>query len=258
MRQSIALIVVAVSLLLPSLASATTQTASAGGVSATLSYTGGPGITTKDLRLSISQGGAVKYNQPVTSKLCFKTCSPESAHSVHVVLLSGNGAMEVVLDLFTGGADCCTIEQIFTPSASIGTYYLTQRNFGPGGAKLEDLSHNGSDELVGSDANFYCHFSACFASGLPIQIFSFTNTVITNVTRQYPAAIAKDAEGWWKAYTQHPSQGEGLIAAWAADENELGKSSAVASTLAAQVRARHITTSFVTQLKAFLRKHGYT
>jgi hypothetical protein len=246
-------------------AGAATQTAGFGGVRATLSYSGGIGPTIRNLRLRILQGGAVWYDKAITSRYCLgglHGCSPASPRALHVAYLEGNGAIEVVVDLFSGGADCCNIEQVFTPSSALGdTYFVTQRNFGPAGAKLEDLSRNGDRELVSGDAAFYCQFTACYASGLPIQIFGWGSLNFTNITRRYPAAIARDAARWWAAYRRHqtggPSGGEGVLAAWAADEELLGNASRVATTLASQVEAGHTTSGFVTALHAFLRRHGY-
>ncbi len=257
MRNLILLTTIGAVLLVPASAGAATQTASAGGVTATLSYTGGPGITTKNLRLSISQNGKVVYNQPVVSKACFKTCSPTPKGAVHVVYLEGTGALEVVVSMFTNGADCCGIEQVFTPSASMGTYYKAEHNFGPVGARLEQLTHDGHYELVSGDPFFYCQFSACFASGLPIQIWGWNAGSFIDLTRRFPALIAKDAAVWWSDYRKHLKQGTGLIAAWAADEDLLGKQATVASTLATEVRAHHISASFVSGLQHFLKTHGY-
>jgi hypothetical protein len=262
-RGSIAVALV-LSLALAGVASAAMQTASFGGVSAKLSYSGGIGPTIRNLRLTIHQGGALWYDEAISSRYCLGVhgCSPASPHAVHVAYLEGNGAIEVVVDLFSGGADCCNIEQVFTPSAALGdTYFVTERNFGPDGAKLEALSHGADRELVSGDPAFYCRFTACYASGLPIQIFGFAALTFTNITRRYPAAIVRDAARWWAAYRRHetggPSGGEGVLAAWAADEELLGNGSRVATTLASQVAAGHITSGFVTALHAFLRRHGY-
>lgn len=257
MRKLILLTTIAATLAAPGVASATTQTASAGGVTATLSYTGGPGITTKDLRLSIAQNGKVLYNQPIASKLCFKTCSPQPKQAVHVVYLQGNGALEVVVGLFTNGADCCGFDQVFTPSASMGTYYKAEHNFGPVGARLERLTNNGHYELVSGDPIFYCRFSACFASALPIQIWGWNAGSFIDLTRKFPAVIASDAAKWWAAYRKNLKQGTGLIAAWAADEDLLGKQATVTSTLSKEVSAHHISASFVASLQSFLKHNGY-
>jgi hypothetical protein len=235
----------------------TTATASAGGVTATLSYRDGPGITTKDERLTISQNGHIVYRQAVPARNCFKACSPDGKHPVHVVDLYGDGGEDVVLDLFSGGADCCTIEQVYVPSAAVNSYVLTQRNFGEAGAVLEDIGPKGRPEFVSGNGAFYCQFTFCAASGLPLQIFEFSAERFIDVTSQHPRLIAADASDWIKLYYKHPAEGQGVIAAWAADEENLGLGATVNTVLQLQTADGHLKAAFVRTLLSFLKKHGY-
>lgn len=59
-------------------------------------------------------------------------------------------------------------------------------------------------------------------AGAPIQVWSFGAKKFHNVTRSYPRQIAADAAQWWATFQQHLNDGEGVIAAWAADEDLLG------------------------------------
>jgi hypothetical protein len=244
-------------LAVPAAAAAATQTASSGAVTATLSYTGTPSIITKVLRLSISQSGSVVYDEAITSTLCGTICSPAIKDAVHVVDLAGDGTLEVVLDLWSGGANCCAIEQVYTLSSALSSYVLTERNFGNYGAVLRRLGRGTGYEFVSGDTAFYCDFTACAASGLPIQILSFSGLAFHNVTRSYPALIRKDAAVWWKAYQQHSAFGEGVIAAWAADQDMLDRRSTVSKRLAQLVSAHGLTASFVAGLQRFLKRLGY-
>jgi hypothetical protein len=256
---AVALVALAVSssavLVLPGAAAAKSYSAHAGGVTATLSFTDGPGITTKNERLTITAPGMPTYDQPVPAQGCFKVCSPGNQPVVQVADLYGDGEYAVVLDLWSGGADCCGIEQVYVPSASIHSWVLSTRNFGNYGARLVSLS--GHEVFLSGDNAFYCTFAACAASGLPIQIWSFTEDAFHNVTRSYPKLIAKDAAFWLKTYDKNISEGQGLIAAWAADEDELGLSATVRTVLQLQVADHHLTQRFVAQLEAFLQHHGY-
>ncbi|MFZ0043659.1 MAG: hypothetical protein WAK93_20285 [Solirubrobacteraceae bacterium] len=250
---------------------ANTQTATAGNVTATFTYTGHvPNF--KNERLSIAQAGAVDYNLPVTSAFCGKGCWPLSTlvnrPSVHVLNLEGNGQPDVVLDLYSGGAHCCTVEQIFSFDPGTMTYVKTERDFYDAGVKFSDLAHNGREELVTADELFAYEFTDFADSALPIQIFSFSGRRFTNVTRSYPKLIAKDAARWLKAYKARNRRryqtGVGVIAAWAADEDLLGKEKLVSRYLNQQARAGRLTNPqgaggkrFVAKLQNFLRKHGY-
>ena len=231
-------------------------TASAGHVTATLSFQHGPGPLTTDERLQITAPGMARYDEPVPAKGCFKVCSPITTEpAVQVADVYGDGEYLVVLNLFTGGADCCGIVQVYAPSAAVGSWVLTERNFGEAGAKLVD--EGGHELFMTGDDAFACAFIDCAQSGLPLQVFSFTGEAFHNVTTSYPALITKDANVWAKAYDADPRQGQGVIAAWAADEDNLGREATVATTLQGQVKHHNLTASFVSSLRSFLEKHGY-
>src|SRR5579864_4469398 len=163
MRRAIPIALAAVCLWLPAVSSAaktTTQSDSAGDVTATLSWTGqDPQVTS--MRLSIAQSGKLVYDQPVLAPDCGTMCGPAatSGKSVHVLDLNGNGEMEVVVELFSQGAHCCFIDQVFAPSAAMGTYVLAQRDFENSGAALRDLNRNGQIEFVSADNAFAYAFT---------------------------------------------------------------------------------------------------
>jgi hypothetical protein len=251
----------------PAVALAATQTASAGSVSATFSYHGSVGPTISDETLTIERSGQVVYDQPVSASLCSAKfpCDPASGHALHVANLEAGGEPAVILDLFTGGANCCSVEQVFSYDPGTMTYVKTERDFGQTGSKLEDLSHNGLDEFLTADSSFVCSFTDCAASGAPIEILAFSDDKFVDVTTHYRALIVKDAAGWLKLYQHHLSDGLGLIAPWAADEDLLGHSARVHSYLAEQLRAGHLKGApffpsgqkFINALNKLLRKQGY-
>ncbi len=251
----------ALCLLAPAVAIAGTQTATSGDVTATLTWQGqDPQV--KDLRLEISQAGTVAYDQPVTSNACGTLCGPAgtsmSSKSVQVLDLSSNGELEVLVALYSQGAHCCFVDQVFSPSAALGGYVMTQRNFENSGAALRDCNHNGRTEFVSANNAFAYEFTDFAESGLPIQIFKFSGLKFVDVTRSYPALISKDASLWWRAYRSDPDSGRvGLIAAWAADEYNLGRGRAASRTLAAQVSDHRVTARFVKRLRSFLKRTGY-
>jgi hypothetical protein len=252
-------------------ASATTQTVQSGQVSASFSFRGHyPNFSGQ--RLKISQGGAVLYDQPVVSTFCGTQCAPGSTSasqpSLHVLDLEHTGQPDVVLDLFSGGAHCCTIEQIFSFDPGTMTYVKAERNFGDSGAQIVDLRHNGRYEFLTADDSFAYEFTDFAASGLPIQILTFANGRFTDVTRSYPGLVAKDAGGWMHLFRSlkhdHYSDSVGVAAAWAADQELLGHKRLVNRFLAAQARAHHLNAAigpggkrFIAHLRRFLRRHGY-
>jgi hypothetical protein len=273
-RRLILAAVLTVSLAAAPAALAATETAHSGKVTATFTFNGAfPNYTGETI--TIAQPGKVLYNQPVGSKLCETLCAPGSANgehsSVHVLNLEHNGRPDVVLDLFSGGAHCCSIEQIFSLRPGTETYAKTERNFGDPGEQIVDLGHNRRYEFLTADDSFAGTFTDYAASGLPVQILTFSGRRFHNVTRRYPKLIGKDAARWLKFFkamsSQHYEDSVGVIAAWAADEDLLGHNKLVSSYLAEQLKAGHLNSGlspeqpggkkFVANLQRFLRAPGY-
>ena len=273
-RSLIVCAVTALSLLAAPAALATTQTAQSGNVTATFTFSGSyPNFT--GLHLTIAQGSTVFYDEPVASKPCGSYCAPGSPSgtqaSVHALDLEHDGQPDVVLDLYSGGAHCCSIEQIFSFDPGTMTYAMTQHDFGDPGAEIVDLRHNGRYEFLTADDAFAYEFTDFAASGLPIQILTFSDQHFFNVTRHYPKLIARDAARWLKAFNgmarRHYPDSVGVVAAWAADEELLGHVKLVSSFLAKQLKAGNLNSAlspeepggakFVARLRKFLRTHGY-
>jgi hypothetical protein len=252
----------------------TVQTASAGSVSATYTFQGTyPNYSHESL--VIKRSGQVFYNQPVIfAGSCGSACAPGSTSakysSVQILDIEHDGSPDVILTLYSGGANCCLLDQVFSYDPGTMTYSKAQRDFGDYGANLKDLSHNGVDEFVGRNPAFKYEFTDGAASGEPLQIFSFSAGKFKDVTRTYPKLIAKDASKWLKFFKQQikGTQGQidsvGAIAAWAADEDELGDSKQVASYLNKEASAGVLQSpveaggqKFIKHLDKFLRKEGY-
>jgi hypothetical protein len=262
--------VLATSLAAAPAALATTQTAHSGNVTATFTFKGRyPNYS--DQRIAIAQAGNVLYSQPVVAQLCGTGCAPGSTSakhpSVHLVDLEHDGQPDVVLDLYSGGAHCCVIEQIFSFDPGTMTYAKSEHVFGDPGDRIVDLGHDGRFEFLTADDLFAYAFTDYAASGLPIQILTFSAGHFQDVTRSYPKLIAKDAALWLKYYKSssrdHWQDTAGVIAAWAADEDMLGDSKLVSRYLDQQAKAGHLNglsgngAKFVSKLQKFLRKHGY-
>ncbi|HUY16064.1 MAG TPA: hypothetical protein VMV11_00740 [Acidimicrobiales bacterium] len=253
---------------------AASTAATSGDVSATFTYTG-TFPQSSNPRLTISRAGKVVDDVAVTSKWCGHQCWPDyvsPGHSVlHVVRLRQHGPLDVVLDLYSGGAHCCTVEQVFSFDASSGTYKKFEYNFGDPGTKLVPLGPGGRDVFLSADDSFAYAFTDYAASGMPLEILSFSHDAFHNVTRSYPQLVAKDATQWLSAFdsaaSSHYQDTVGLAAAWAADEDLLGHVSAVQRFLRAEQRAGHLNSAlspiqpsgqkFVVALQTFLRRHGY-
>jgi hypothetical protein len=177
----------------------------------------------------------------------------------------------MILDLYSGGAHCCSIEQVFSFDPARTTYVETERNFGDPGDQIVDLSHDGRFEFLTADDRFAYEFTDYAASGLPVQVLRFSAGRFVNVTRSYPGLVAKDARRWLAAFRrlarQHYQDSVGVVAAWAADQDLLGHTGRVNRFLVRQLRAGHLKSAlgpqepggrkFIAKLRKFLREHGY-
>ena len=257
-----------------STAGAATQTVTAGNVTATFTYHGTSPLSVSP-RLTITQDGKVVYDRPVRSAWCGTECEPNviaGARSVvHIVHWLPQGPPSVVLDLYSGGAHCCAIEQVYSFRPNSAAIEVSEHNFGDPGVRLEPLGAGGGVDLVSADDAFAYAFTDFAASGLPLEVVRFSHHEFHDVTRSFPRLIAADASQWMRAFraqaSTHYQDSVGVVAAWAADEDLLGNSGLVARFLATQARAGHLNSAlspvsasgprFVIALQDFLRRHGY-
>jgi hypothetical protein len=255
-------------------AGAATQFASSPQVVATFSYRG-TYSTSRDLRLVIRVDGVVRYDQPVSARFCGHGCWPDTSvqgrPAVHARNLGPGNHRDVELDLYSGGAHCCTVEQVFIYGAKSKKYVKAERVFGDPSAPLVDLGHDGRYEFESADDAFAYRFTDFAASGLPVEVIAFSHHRFHDVTARYPTLVAHDAHKWLTAFranaAQHYSDSVGLAAAWAADEDLLGHTALVTRFLDQQAAAGHLNSAlgtlepngraFVVALDRFLRRQGY-
>lgn len=253
--------------------SAATYAATSGDVRAVFTY-GGTFPQSRNPRLTITRAGKVVV-VAVSSKWCGRQCWPDTVSPghpvVHVVRLGRRGPLDVVLDLYSGGAHCCTVEQVFAPGASSGRYRQYEYNFGDPGVKLESLTKGAGDVFLSANDSFAYAFTDFAASGLPLEIVRFSHGAFHNVTRSFPQLIERDATQWLRAFHSaagsHYQDSVGVAAAWAADEDMLGHVTRVQDFLQREVRAGHLNSGlrpfepsgqkFVVALQKFLRTHGF-
>lgn len=248
--------------------SAQAPLAHGGTVRAQLTYRATSPVVNPHITLSITRAGRRLYDGPVTARACGAYCDVAFGHAVQVLDLLPNGEPNVLVNLYTGGAHCCSVSEIFTYDPATRHYRILTHNFGDPGFRL---AHFGPTTVFQTaDDRFAYAFTDYAASGLPLQLLHFNGSALINVTRHYPRLIARDAATYLAAYRaqarQHWSDTVGIIAAWAADEDELGNSAQVAHFLHTQALAGHLNSGipglahglkFVRELTTFLKETGY-
>jgi hypothetical protein len=241
------------------------QSATTGGVTATFTYDAS-GLQVTNPHLRIVRGGQTAYDQPVSANACGSLCGPGAfgAHqsSVRVIRLEPGGQPDVILELFSGGANCCFVDQVFSPSPLTGAYVKTEHEFVSAGATLRRLGSAHRWRFVSADDSFKYAFTDGADSADPIQIWSFSAGAFHDVTRGYPNLIAADAARWLKLFHRHTSTGLGLIGAWAADQELLGHDKRAQSTLVTEAHRGHLRDGahgkrFIRRLNRLLHQLGY-
>jgi hypothetical protein len=222
------------------------EVAELSGLSATFTYQQTPndfgGESTSGLTLSISRSGTVVYSAPVRSHWCEGVepeleCKPRFfGPDVHVAVLEPAHEAQVVLDVVTGGAHCCSVAQVFSGPGPNGVT-MTEHNFGNGRGRLRPLGPEGQDVFVSVDNRFAYAFTDYADSGMPTQVWALVGGVFTDVTRDYPSLLAADATRQWRQLKARRNDDVGFFAAWAADEELLHRPALVRRALAHALRA---------------------
>jgi hypothetical protein len=251
-------------------AAATTETASSGPVTATFTYDQSTDGQFSDLNLNIA-AGAASVDIPVFASGCSNLCWPGGIGdrpSVHVRDLDGNGTPEVLLDLFTGGAHCCSIAQVYEPNltgtgATLG-YAKNEYAFGNSSYKVTDLDGDGVPEFKSSDDSFAYLLASYAGSGFPLKILRYSDGGFADVTRDYPALVRKNAAYWFKHYRKNIRRkapyndgGKGAFAAYIADEYLLGNGRKARAEIKTARKHRWVTAKDVKLLQTQLGASGY-
>lgn len=178
-------------------------TATQGGVTATLTYTrAGGGDSIKEYRkllLTVRASGRTTLRRlPIRG-------AAKQAQSMRprlrVVELTGDGVPDVIVDVFTGGAHCCSVSAI-VPSTTKSWGPATIKNWADHSYSLKDVGGASTPEFVTDDARFTAAYSSYAASASPIRIYSMEGGKLRVVTRQFPAAIREDEQTWAGEYAR--------------------------------------------------------
>jgi hypothetical protein len=213
--------------------------------------------------------GKLVFDMPVKSALFPSGSSTDSGlkpSSVSFHDLNGDGTPELILVLWTGGAHCCYLDQIF--DFSFQPAHKTEIDFRDSGARTTIV--NGRVILLSADDRFDYAFTDYADSASPVQIWQYRMGTLVDTTRSFPGVISSDAAHWWSRYlatrtSTKDNDVRGILAAWAADESLLGDGASAQAKLlkiAAGGDLDHGSGSpkgaaYVASLWKFLGSHGY-
>ena len=83
------------------------------------------------------------------------------------------GEPEVLVDMFTRGAHCCSVTLILRWDAAANRYRSRLGDFGNYGRRLVDLDHDGLPEFSAFDERFIYAYTAYVFSAAPPQILDY-------------------------------------------------------------------------------------
>jgi hypothetical protein len=242
-----------------------TETESAGTVTATLTYEKQSDFEYTGMRLQVTRAGAPAYDGIASASGCgVPYCAPRGAvggasSSLKLTDLDGDGEPEVLVDLYSGGAHCCSITRVLRWNGK--AYVSTTRNFADPGYTLDGAT------FVTADARFGYAWASFADSAFPVQLLTFGARGWRDVTRAHRDTLRADAARWLKEYKQRRSgtRALGVLAAWVADEYRLGRRAAADRFLNAELRAGRLKgerpwprgKAYISSLKGRLKAWGY-
>jgi hypothetical protein len=237
-----------------------TQQSQWGDYQATLSYQRLEASRYQNLHLKVTKGGEVIVDRPVDREDKADRPLPEQGSETFGLQdLDGDNQPEVLVDLYTGGAHCCTYSLIY-PKAGTEAGKVIHHDWGNAAYSISDLNKDGLPELQSGDDRFAYAFSSYAASGYPLRVWRYDQGALKDVTQQYPDALEQNAERNWqnvlRAQTES-SEVRGYLAAYLADQYSLGRSEAGWQRLSEAYKERD-RTAFFQQLRQFLEKNGYS
>ena len=262
----------------PASAATKTETASSGQVTATFTYdytkTADGAYEFARLHVTIDRAGVRLVDQDVGSKGDWPASAGQrGASSVKVRDLDGDGEPEVLVDLYTGGANCCWYSEGFRYDAAQNQYIeTTLRPMTSFPYTLKDIDHNGTVEFKTGDYRFAYKYGTNVDTPRPLRLFDWNAGNLVDVTRQFPALAAADARDTYKAYLRYRKvKGDnvrGLLAAYAASSYNAGNGRVAWRRVVAAYRRGDVSKkadqepgphgrAYLTSLRRFLKKTGY-
>lgn len=258
------------------------QQAERGEIVAELSFVARDSRYTRE-RVRIVRAGQVVLDEAVPGVAnCDAKCerfvrprdSTRGGESIWLRDLDGDGELEVVIDMWTGGASCCTFTIVY---GLVGGGYRHDSELWGTGYRLRRLGSDGRWQFVGVDQRWKYAFACGACAPLPVRVWQYDAGTISVVTRKWPAFVRQEARGLFRRYLRVRSHSNSLsrgttravLAAWVADQCNLGRCQhglrVVRGALRrGELRRAHrydsgpFEQAYVKKLKRMLRRFGYS
>ena len=244
-------------------------TARKGKVTATVSFREQPFLVARNVRLRIERAGELVIDEKLRSDQGDPAVDLPTA--VRVLDLDADGGPEVLVDLYTGGAHCCSYSLIYRFDPAASEYLSIAHQWGNVGWGPQDVDGDGTPELESADDRFAYAFTAYAYSSFPPQVWRYRDGALVDSTREFPKLVRAEARALWRTYIRerHRVASErdlrGVLAAWQACKALLGEAEDGWATLR-EARARGELRgpsgwpsgyAYLKALRAFLEQTGY-
>ena len=251
------------------------KSASSNQVSATVEWDRTDSRGVRNARVSITRAGATLVSEQRVQPNCTRFCwIPSGDEPVRLRDLNNDSEPEVLVDLYTGGAHCCSVLLIYEYDPTSNSYERLRRDFGNAGYVLRDVSGDGRLEFVTGDDRFSYLYTSYLESARPLLIYRYNPAgELVDVTRTAKAQIRRHRKSLFNFYKRLRREGDldlrGVLAAWQADNYLLGRGAAARGwkTLRAAERRgelRKRTTNsgpsgkrYLRSLRSNLKRFGY-
>jgi len=239
-----------------------TESTRSGAITATLSYTERADFGYRDQRLVVRRRGGAALDVRLTPEN-FRWPAPRGG-ALSLRDLDG-GEPEVLVSIFTGGANCCYGLYVFHHAG--GRYRGSFFNAGKGGLVVANLDRKGPSELRGTDERFQYLFSSGIESITPVRVYRFRAGRLVAVTREFDVLVRESERETWRIARElwrMDGNPHTALAAWAATKYLLGEGSEVWPRLQQLIRTRTIEPklerdgpAYLGALRRALREFGY-
>jgi len=221
----------------PASAKSKTETATSGQVTATFSYnykeTRFGTHSFSNLQVTITRAGS-QLLQELLGGEC-NGCEPwpagganPDAPSIFARDLDNDGEPEILVDLYTGGANCCFYTQSYRYDPTTDKYIA--KVLRPGLSfpyTLKDLNKDKVPEFRTIDYRFAYKYGSNADTPRPLRIFDWDNGKLVDVTLAYPGYASRDAAVYYRIYLKYRKSKtvnvRGFLAAYVASSYNAGK-----------------------------------
>ena len=267
----------------PAAAATKPETASSRSTTATFTYdykrTKFGTYDFSNLHVTIDRAGVRLVDQSLADEEC-NGCSDwpadqgaKGATSITVRDLDADQEPEVLVDLYTGGANCCWFSISWRYDESQNRYI--KKLLRPGLSfpyTLQDIDKNGIPEFKSVDYRFAYKYGSNADTPRPLRIFNWDRGRLVDVTVGYPKLAAQDAADMYKGYLEFRKQKDtnvrGLLAAYLADSYRAGNGRVAWRRVVAAYRRGDVDAkfkgdvgphgkAFLVSVRKFLKKLGY-